>query len=137
MTNLNGSKKDSLIINPASKSRSLSRKALNSLKDWSLNAINIVAQKYFAGTPGTRKGKVAQNTNQSGRTDTITRSRPQAGYFADNKEAETFSEELKYILASQRAAFNSPVWFNIGAEGRANKPAPVLSWASKMTWPRF
>src|SRR5207253_5422171 len=39
------------------------------------------------------------------------------GYFADDGEAETFRDELKYVLVHQRAAFNSPVWFNIGVRG--------------------
>ena len=39
------------------------------------------------------------------------------GYFTDDEEAEAFRTELKYILVHQRAAFNSPVWFNIGVKG--------------------
>src|SRR6202012_4778863 len=39
------------------------------------------------------------------------------GYFVDEREAEVFSEELKFLIVSQRAAFNSPVWFNIGVHG--------------------
>src|SRR6202012_3711358 len=39
------------------------------------------------------------------------------GYFVDEREAEVFSQELKFLIVSQRAAFNSPVWFNIGVKG--------------------
>ena len=86
--------------------------------DWSMNATNIVAQKYFTGTPGTpeRERSLKQLINRV--ADTITDYGMQEGYFADQDEAEVFRSELKYILATQRAAFNSPVWFNIGAKDR-------------------
>ena len=41
------------------------------------------------------------------------------GYFVDDDEAETFRAELKHLIVTQKAAFNSPVWFNIGVHGRA------------------
>ncbi|HEV2412559.1 MAG TPA: vitamin B12-dependent ribonucleotide reductase, partial [Candidatus Saccharimonadales bacterium] len=53
--------------------------------------------------------------------DTITRFGYEEGYFVDENEADVFNHELKYILASQRAAFNSPVWFNIGVMDRAQQ----------------
>jgi ribonucleoside-diphosphate reductase alpha chain len=53
--------------------------------------------------------------------DTITRHGLQEEYFASEAEAEDFRQELKYTLATQRAAFNSPVWFNIGAAGRSQQ----------------
>ena len=53
--------------------------------------------------------------------DTITRHGVQEGYFEAEAEAENFREELKYICATQRAAFNSPVWFNIGWFDRAQQ----------------
>ena len=37
-------------------------------------------------------------------------------YFADDESAEIFNLELKHLLVNQKAAFNSPVWFNIGVE---------------------
>ena len=49
--------------------------------------------------------------------DTITTWGTEGGYFVDESEAENFRNELKYILVTQRAAFNSPVWFNIGVKG--------------------
>ena len=49
--------------------------------------------------------------------DTITAWGMKDGYFADEEEAETFSDELKYLIIHQKAAFNSPVWFNIGVKG--------------------
>ena len=49
--------------------------------------------------------------------DTITEWGMKDGYFEDDAEAETFRDELKHIIVNQRAAFNSPVWFNIGVQG--------------------
>ena len=84
---------------------------------WSLNATNIVAQKYFRGTVGTpgRERSLRQVIDRV--ADTITRWGIEGGYFIDDAEAETFRDELKLILVTQRAAFNSPVWFNIGVPG--------------------
>ena len=85
--------------------------------DWSLNSTNIVTQKYFRGTPGTpeRESSVRQVIDRV--ADTISTWGTEGGYFADQEEAEAFSAELKFILVTQRAAFNSPVWFNIGVKG--------------------
>ena len=49
--------------------------------------------------------------------DTITAWGIKDGYFVDDEEAEAFRDELKYLIIHQKAAFNSPVWFNIGVEG--------------------
>ena len=84
---------------------------------WSLNATNIVAQKYFRGALGTagRESSLRQVVDRV--VDTITTWGREGGYFADEDEAAAFEAELKYILITQRAAFNSPVWFNIGVPG--------------------
>ncbi|HUD03677.1 MAG TPA: vitamin B12-dependent ribonucleotide reductase [Patescibacteria group bacterium] len=111
-------KRDSIIINPLSSQPVFEQKKVEFPEDWSLNAINIVAQKYFAGTPGTADREASLKVLIDRVVDTLTKYGLQEGYFTDNKESTTFSEELKYILATQRASFNSPVWFNIGAKGR-------------------
>ena len=82
--------------------------------DWSVNSTNIVTQKYFRGTLGTpgRESSLRQVIIRV--VDTIVRWGREGGYFADQDEEQAFSDELKYILVTQRAAFNSPVWFNIG-----------------------
>ena len=49
--------------------------------------------------------------------DTITEWGLEGGYFVDEREAETYRAELKHLLVNQKAAFNSPVWFNIGVKG--------------------
>jgi ribonucleoside-diphosphate reductase alpha chain len=84
---------------------------------WSLNATNIVAQKYFRGTVGTpeRESSLRQVIDRV--ADTISQWGAEGGYFVDEDEVAAFNEELKYILVTQRAAFNSPVWFNIGVKG--------------------
>ena len=84
---------------------------------WSLNATNIVAKKYFRGSLGTpgREWSLRQVIDRV--ADTITRWGDEGGYFVDDTEREAFRDELKFILVTQRAAFNSPVWFNIGVKG--------------------
>ncbi len=84
---------------------------------WSLNATNILAQKYFRGTPDTpeREGSLRQVADRV--VDTITGWGIKDGYFFDDEEAESFRAELKHLIIHQAAAFNSPVWFNIGVAG--------------------
>jgi ribonucleoside-diphosphate reductase alpha chain len=85
-------------------------------KSWSQNATNIVAQKYFRGQIGSPEressvkemiGRVAGTITGWGRT---------GGYFASEDDARAFNHELTHILLHQMAAFNSPVWFNVGFE---------------------
>ena len=84
---------------------------------WSLNATNIVAQKYFRGTLGTpaREHSLRQVVDRL--ADTIADWGAKDGYFTDEAELEAFRDELKHLLVTQKAAFNSPVWFNIGVQG--------------------
>ena len=84
---------------------------------WSINASNILAQKYFRGTLGTpeRETSLRQVTDRV--VETITAWGLDGGYFVDDLEAQVFADELKYLIVSQRMAFNSPVWFNLGVEG--------------------
>src|SRR6476469_5805780 len=84
---------------------------------WSLNATNIVAQKYFRGTLGTPEREWSLRQVIDRVADTIADWGIRDGYFLDEQESEAFRDELKYILVHQRAAFNSPVWFNIGVKG--------------------
>ncbi len=81
---------------------------------WSLNATNIVAQKYFRGTPGTAERETSLKQVVDRVCDTITTWGIEGGYFVDDREAEAFRAELKHLMVTQKAAFNSPVWFNIG-----------------------
>jgi ribonucleoside-diphosphate reductase alpha chain len=85
--------------------------------DWSLNATNILAQKYFRGTPGTDERETSLKQVADRVVDTITQWGVEGGYFTDGDEAAAFSAELKHLVVTQKAAFNSPVWFNIGVSG--------------------
>jgi len=87
-------------------------------KFWSQTATNIVAQKYFRGRMSSpeRESSVKQMIGRV--VATIGRWGREGGYFATDEEAETFEAELKAILVNQLAAFNSPVWFNVGFEER-------------------
>ena len=84
---------------------------------WSLNASNIVAQKYFRGKLDTPEREWSLRQIISRVADTITEWGFTDGYFADRDEAQTFRDELVYLLLHQKASFNSPVWFNIGVKG--------------------
>src|SRR3954453_13365419 len=83
---------------------------------WSQNATNIVAQKYFRGQLGspTRERSVKQMIARV--AGTIADWGRERGYFASVEDGDAFEAELAYILLHQMAAFNSPVWFNVGFE---------------------
>ncbi len=127
--------RDSKIDNPITGKVAFEQKAVEFPDTWSLNAINIVSQKYFCGTPGTAERESSLKTLINRVADTITRHGDQEGYFASKDEAITFNQELKYILASQRAAFNSPVWFNIGAASRSQQASACFILAVEDTMP--
>ncbi len=84
---------------------------------WSLNATNILAQKYFRGTPGTAEREWSLRQVADRVVDTVTAWGTKDGYFVDDEEADAFRAELKHLIVHQMAAFNSPVWFNIGVAG--------------------
>src|SRR5947209_13828871 len=88
---------------------------------WSQNATNILAQKYFRGPLGApeRESSLRQVIDRV--ADTITDWGHKDGYFTDDAEAEAFRAELKHLVLHQKAAFNSPVWFNIGVPGRPSQ----------------
>lgn len=111
-------RRDALISNPATGQVVFEQKQIEFPDTWSMNAINIVAQKYFWGTPGTAEREQSLRQLIDRVVDTATKYGYEQGYFVDETEADVFNDELKYILATQRASFNSPVWFNIGAAGR-------------------
>jgi ribonucleoside-diphosphate reductase alpha chain len=83
---------------------------------WSQNATNIVAQKYFRGKLGSpeRERSVKQMITRV--AGTIAGWGREGGYFASDEDADAFEAELTHILLHQKAAFNSPVWFNVGFE---------------------
>ena len=87
-------------------------------KFWSQTATNIVAQKYFRGRMSAPERETSVKQMVGRVVDTIAGWGRDGGYFASEEEAETFEAELKFILVNQLAAFNSPVWFNVGFEER-------------------
>jgi len=83
-------------------------------RSWSQNATNIVAQKYFRGTLGTPQRESSVRQLVARVVDTITGWGRKNAYFASEHDAEIFADELTHLLLNQMAAFNSPVWFNVG-----------------------
>src|SRR5438128_1797241 len=90
-------------------------------RSWSQLAINVVVQKYYRGSPGSadRETSVRQIIDRV--VDTIASWGREGGYFASEEDAENWAEELRYLLVTQHASFNSPVWFNIGIPGRSQQ----------------
>ena len=83
---------------------------------WSQQATNIVVSKYFRGQMGspTRERSVKQLVGRV--VDTLTKWARTQRYFASEDDLQAFSDDLKHLLVFQKAAFNSPVWFNCGFE---------------------
>jgi ribonucleoside-diphosphate reductase alpha chain len=92
------------------------QREVESPKDWSMTAINIVASKYLHGTLGTpgRETGVRQLIQRV--AETIRDWGWQQGYFSTAEDRDAFHDELVHILVQQKAAFNSPVWFNVGCD---------------------
>ena len=86
-------------------------------RSWSQNATNILAQKYFRGEMGSPERETSLRQVVDRITGAITGWGDRDGYFADPAERDAFQDELSQLLITQRAAFNSPVWFNIGVKG--------------------
>jgi len=128
-------KTDSIIVNPMLGKPVFEQKDVEFPEGWSLNAINIVAQKYFTGTPGTKTRESSLRHLIDRVVDTVARQGLQEGYFESSDEVEDFTQELKYVLATQRAAFNSPVWFNIGVPSRAQQASACFILAAEDTMP--
>src|SRR5579864_5925597 len=84
--------------------------------DWSQTATNIVASKYFYGKLGSpeRETSVAQLVQRV--TDTISAWGKKDHYFRSPEDAENFRFELAHLMLTQKACFNSPVWFNVGVQ---------------------
>lgn len=106
--------RDAVIGNP--ESPAFEQRGVEFPKSWSQNATNIVAQKYFRGQLGSpeRENSVKQMIGRV--AGTISNWGREGGYFASEEDADAFEMELTAILLNQKAAFNSPVWFNVGFE---------------------
>src|SRR6476620_4788766 len=106
--------RDAVIGNP--ESPAFEQRGVEFPKSWSQNATNIVAQKYFRGQLGSpeRENSVKQMIGRV--AGTISNWGREGGYFTSEDDADAFEMELTSILLNQKAAFNSPVWFNVGFE---------------------
>ncbi len=90
-------------------------KSAEAPEGWSQLAVDIAASKYFRKKTGSFKGEHSVKQMAQRVVDAVVKAGTrQGGVFANKAQADIFAKELKYILYSQRAAFNSPVWFNVG-----------------------
>src|SRR5207253_4634120 len=87
-------------------------------RSWSQLAINVVAQKYFRGSLGSPERETSVRQIIDRVVDTLAKWGREGGYFATEEDVENWAEELRFLLVTQHASFNSPVWFNIGVPGR-------------------
>ncbi len=90
---------------------------------WSQLATNVVASKYFRGPLHAPQRETSVRQLLDRVVQTITTWGQQGGYFAAEEDATIFAQELTHLLLHQRAAFNSPVWFNVGVEERPQASA--------------
>src|SRR5438105_4074649 len=99
-------------------------------KFWSQMATNVVVSKYFRGHLGTadRERSVRQLIGRV--VNTMTQWGREGGYFATAEDGDSFRDELTHILLYQLAAFNSPVWFNVGIEPRPQCSACFINSVS-------
>ena len=106
--------RDALIGDP--ESPAFEQRGVEFPKTWSQNATNIVSQKYFRGRMDSpeRENSVKQMIGRV--AGTIAEWGREGSYFASEDDAQAFNDELTHILLHQMAAFNSPVWFNVGFE---------------------
>ncbi len=106
--------RDAVIQNYKTGEVAFEQRGIEVPRSWSQNATNIASQKYFRGSLGTpqRERSVKQMIDR-----VVNRYHEEGvarGYFADAEEGQIFKDELTHLLVTQKAAFNSPVWFNVG-----------------------
>src|SRR5437588_541476 len=96
-------------------------------KDWSMTATNIVASKYLHGKIGTPERETGVRQLVARVAETIRHWGYAQGYFKTAEDSATFHDELVHILVRQYAAFNSPVWFNVGCD-RIEPNSDAQNW---------
>jgi len=96
-------------------------------KDWSMTATNIVASKYLHGQLDTPQRETGVRQLVSRVAETIRDWGLRDGYFRSAQDAEIFHDELVHLLLNQYAAFNSPVWFNVGLD-RSEPKSDAQNW---------
>src|SRR3954471_6612934 len=111
---------------PGKEKPAFEQKGVEFPKFWSQTATNIVAQKYFRGRMASPEREFSVKQMIGRVVTTIGGWGREGGYFANEDEAQTFEDELKAILVNQLAAFNSPVWFNVGFEEKPQCSACLI-----------
>ena len=96
-------------------------------KDWSMTATNIVASKYLHGQIGTPERESGVRALVTRVAETIRDWGMAGGYFRTPEDAAIFHDELAHLLVQQKAAFNSPVWFNVGCD-RIEPNSDAQNW---------
>src|SRR5664280_1919813 len=96
-------------------------------KDWSMTATNIVASKYLHGPLATPERETGVRQLVTRVAETIRDWGIKGGYFRSDDDAATFHDELAHLLLQQKAAFNSPVWFNVGCD-RIEPNSDAQNW---------
>ncbi len=135
-------KRDAIIGDP--EKPAFQQRGVEFPKSWSQNATNIVAQKYFRGGLGSAERETSVKQMVSRVAGRIAEAGREGGYFATEADGEAFEAELTSILVNQKAAFNSPVWFNVGWKPPGQEQASacfilsveddmdsILSWNTK------
>ena len=128
-------RRDARIVNFKDGSVAFEQTDVEVPSSWSVNATNILAQKYFRGTPGSAEREWSLKQVADRVVDTIAQWGAQGGYFVDEAEAETFRAELKHLVVTQKAAFNSPVWFNIGVKGVPQQASACQPYGALVSTP--
>src|SRR5712692_10017330 len=103
------------------------QKDVETPKDWSMTATNIVASKYLHGRIGTGERETGVRQLITRVAETIRAWGMNDGYFRTAEDAATFHDELVHLLVRQYAAFNSPVWFNVGCD-RIEPNSDARNW---------
>ncbi|HEV2166651.1 MAG TPA: vitamin B12-dependent ribonucleotide reductase, partial [Thermoplasmata archaeon] len=88
------------------------QKGIHAPSAWSENSINIAASKYFRVIDGRRESSIDGMIRRV--CHWIAHRGLELGYLDTLEEASTLEESLSYLMVQQMAAFNSPVWFNVG-----------------------
>ena len=106
---------------------------------WSVNASTIVTNKYFRGALGTPRRESSLKTLIDRVVGQYVKAGRDNGYFATDRDAEIFGEELTWLLLHQYFSFNSPVWFNVGTPSPQQVSACFIlsvddSMESILTW---
>jgi ribonucleoside-diphosphate reductase alpha chain len=135
-------KRDAIIGDP--EKPNFQQRGVEFPKTWSQNATNIVAQKYFRGQLGSAERETSVKQMVSRVAGRIAEAGREGDYFATAADAKAFEDELTSILVNQKAAFNSPVWFNVGWKKPGSEQASacfilsveddmdsILSWNTK------